>query len=107
MNRKQRRKNKIPTITKVLREPIYTLKKSELDKIKLQATEQAIEQSLTLLLALPVKVLKEHYGFSRKKLENFCAFISDEYDKLELSKQGLEECRQMLYEQAGVRFEMR
>lgn len=105
MNRKQRRKNKIPT--GVLREAIYTLTKSDIDKIKLQATEQAIEQSLTLLLAMPVKVLKEHYGFSRKKLENFCAFISDEYDSLELSKKSLDECRQMLYEQAGVRFEMR
>lgn len=107
MNREQRRKNKIPTPTKVLREPIYTLKKSELDKIKLQATEQAIEQSMTLLLVLPVKVLKEHYGFSRKKLENFCAFISDEYDKLELSEKCLDECRQMLYEEVGVRFEVR
>lgn len=72
----------------------------------MDATAKALEDSLTLLLVLPVKVLKEHYGFSRKKLENFCSFISDEYDVLPIDRMGLAECKQYMYDTVGVRFEM-
>lgn len=84
----------------------YVLTQEQIDRIKMDATEKAIEDSLTLLLVLPVKVLKEHYGFSRKKLENFCSFISDEYEKVPLDKMGLAECKQYMYDTVGVRFEM-
>ena len=84
----------------------YVLTQSQIDKLKMDATEKALEDSLTLLLVLPVKVLKEHYGFSRKKLENFCSFISDEYEKVPLDKMGLEECKRYMYDTVGVRFEM-
>lgn len=84
----------------------YVLTQSQIDKIKMDATEKALEDSLTLLLVLPVKVLKEHYGFSRKKLENFCSFISDEYEKVPLDKMGLAKCKQYMYDTVGVRFEM-
>ena len=84
----------------------YVLTQSQIDKIKMDVTAKALEDSLTLLLVLPVKVLKEHYGFSRKKLENFCSFISDEYEKVPLDKMGLAECKQYMYDTVGVRFEM-
>lgn len=84
----------------------YKSKKEQIDRLKMDATEKALEDSLTLLLVLPVKVLKEHYGFSRKKLENFCSFISDEYEKVPLDKMGLEECKRYMYDTVGVRFEM-
>lgn len=84
----------------------YVLTQSQIDRLKMDATEKALEDSLTLLLVLPVKVLKEHYGFSRKKLENFCSFISDEYEKVPLDKMGLAECKQYMYDTVGVRFEM-
>ena len=84
----------------------YVLTQSQIDRLKMDATEKALEDSLTLLLVLPVKVLKEHYGFSIKKLENFCSFISDEYEKVPLDKMGLAECKQYMYDTVGVRFEM-
>lgn len=84
----------------------YVLTQSQIDKLKMDATEKALEDSLTLLLVLPIKVLKEHYGFSRKKFENFCSFISDEYEKVPLDKMGLAECKQYMYDTVGVRFEM-
>ena len=106
MNRQLRRMNGIKT-----KQAVYNLTQEQIDKLKMDATEKALEDSLTLLLVLPVKVLpvkvlKEHYGFSRKKLENFCSFISDEYEKVPLDKMGLAECKQYMYDTVGVRFEM-
>ena len=85
---------------------IYNLTQEQIEQIKKNASEKAVEQSLTLLLALPVKVLKEHYGFSRKKLENFCEFISEEYDQIQLDELTIEECKELLFDKVGVRFEM-
>lgn len=101
MNRQLRRMNGIKT-----KQAVYNLTQEQIDKLKMDATEKALEDSLTLLLVLPVKVLKEHYGFSRKKLENFCSFISDEYDVLPIDRMGLAECKQYMYDTVGVRFEM-
>ena len=101
MNRQLRRMNGVKT-----KQAVYSLTQEQIDKLKMDATEKALEDSLTLVLVLPVKVLKEHYGFSRKKLENFCSFISDEYEKVPLDKMGLAECKQYMYDTVGVRFEM-
>ena len=86
---------------------VYNLTQEQIEQIKRSASEKAVEQSLTLLLALPVKVLKEHYGFSQKKLENFCEFISEEYDQVQLDRLTLDQCKDLLYEKVGVRFEMK
>lgn len=91
-------------MTNKKKQAVYTLTKAQIDDIKMKATKQAVEKSMSLLLVLPVKILKEHYGFSRKKLENFCSFISDEYEKIPLETMNLEECREFLYDEVGVKF---
>lgn len=101
MNRQMRRMKGVKT-----KQAVYSLTQEQIARLKMDATVKALEDSLTLLLVLPVKVLKEHYGFSRKKLENFCSFISDEYEKVPLDKMGLAECKQYMYDTVGVRFEM-
>lgn len=91
-------------MTNKKKQAVYTLTKAQIDDIKIRATKQAVEKSMSLLLVLPVKILKEHYGFSRKKLENFCSFISDEYEKIPLETMNLEECGDFLYNEVGVKF---
>lgn len=89
---------------------IYTLTQEQLDNMKKdfveEACQKAQEEILVLFLSIPVKIAKEHYRFSRKKLENFCNFIIEEYESLNLNEVNLEECKELLYEECGMRFEL-
>ena len=57
MSRQQRRKLGLKG-----HEPVINMKQSDIKKIKQEATEQAVDAAMVLLLGIPVKVLKEKYG---------------------------------------------
>ena len=86
----------------------YTFTQAQIDQMKKELVEKAMKQAqeeiLLLFLAIPVKILKEHYSFSKKKLGNFCEFVSDYYESLELGKYDLEECKELLWEECGMKF---
>ena len=79
MNRQQRRmaqKKGLP----VAHEPVFNMKQSDIKKIKQEASEKAVNTAMILLLGIPVKVLKEQYGWGMKKrLPEFCEAMIDVY----------------------------
>lgn len=82
------------------------MKKSDFDKMKSDATEEAIDAAMVLLLALPIKVLRDKYGWgSRKRLPNFAEDLTDEYQAFAEGEMTLEEYRDLVYQYTGITFQ--
>lgn len=109
MNRSERRKHKI-----VEKDPVFSIKKSELEQ-KLMISYQkgyenalksdAVKFVLTMLLGIPCKIMKEKHGWgNRKRLPEFAEAILEEYEKLDLKTNSIEEMQEIIYEQTGICF---
>lgn len=109
MNRSERRKNK-----KVEKDPVFYIKKSELEQKLMISYQKGYENALksdavsfvlTMLLGIPCKVMKEKHGWgNRKRLPRFAEDIMDEYEKLDLNTDSIEQMQEVIYEQTGIRF---
>ena len=103
MNRQQRRALSAP------KEPTYTLTKSQIDTMKKETTDEAVDLAFKLMLCIPAMVIHDNFKDIMKRegrIETFIELVLDLYDSytqgglIELSE--LEEC---LLEEAGVSFE--
>lgn len=81
--------------------------KSEVERIKLEATENAIDTAMYLLLALPLTVLKESYWQKSyaKRLPKFTEQVIEYYKKWQDGEIDIEELKKDLWEYGGVRIE--
>ena len=112
LRRAKREKEKAETAT-------FNLTKAQLDamieaeigkklkEIKIQATEDAINTTMTLLLVLPPKVLAEHYWQKsyQKKMPEFTQHMLDYYSDWVNGKLDLNEMQDWMWDVCGIRFE--
>lgn len=102
MNRAKRRKQAKLTGSPVAKDPIISIKKSDIDRIKREATETA----MVLLLSVPIKVMHEQFGWGMKKrLPRLSDALIDEYQAFSDGDMTLEEHQNMVYEYCGVKFQ--
>ena len=111
MNRSERRRNK-----KSQKDAVLCIKKSELEQ-KLQesyqkgyenakkaVTDEVTAEVFTMLLGLPMVVLKDQYGWGfRKRLPRFADQVIAEYMKFDKVK-SLKELQDFIYESSGMKF---
>lgn len=98
MNRAERRRQ----AKTALKDPVIMMKKSDIDRIKHEATEQA----MILLLSIPVKVMHEKFGWgSRKRLPRLSDALIDEYQMFADGDMSLQEYQDMVYELCDVKFQ--
>ena len=76
------------------------VRKSDLDKIKKQATQEVFE----LLLAIPVSVLFDKFGFTPEQLEDFAERVLYLFDSFQRGYVSIEGLRETLAEEAGIKF---
>lgn len=101
MNRKQRRETKTAK-----KEPVYNLKASDIQRIKQEAAEEAVDTAITLLLAIPIKILHDQYGWgTKKRLPEFGEKLIDEYQDFTDGKLTLKEYSELVFEYTGIKFE--
>lgn len=109
MNRSERRKHKI-----VEKDPVLCIKRSVFEE-KLQESykkgyeagqiNDSVNAVLTMLLGLPIKVLKDHYGWGMKKrLPEFADLVINEYNRFDESAESIEQMQAMIYEESGIKF---
>lgn len=103
MNRKQRRQ--MGTRAQAQRDPVYSLKQSDIEKIKKQASEEAIQSAMLLLFAVPVKVMHDAYRWGPKRLPEFAEKLTEEWAEFENGAMSLEEYAAFVYETTGIKFE--
>ncbi|MCC8043878.1 MAG: hypothetical protein LIP12_00055 [Clostridiales bacterium] len=112
IRRQKREQEKVKTAT-------YNLTKAQLDQmvkdaigeqmeeIKQQATDDAINTAVVLLLTLPLEVLMDHYWPKTyaKKIPEFTNYVLQYYEDWEDGKIDIDDLINDLWEYAGVRLE--
>lgn len=64
----------------VQKEAVLSMKASDLERIKNEAREEAVDTAMVLLLGIPVKVLHDKYGWgTKKRLPEFAEAVLDVY----------------------------
>lgn len=102
MNRAERRKagkkGKVAT---------YTLSQEQIDQIKQEARAEAIETAFTLILALPLEVLKDKYWVktAKRRLPKFTDDVLSLYDRWTKGLITIEELRKDLWNYGGIKLE--
>ena len=101
MNRAERRRNKIKT-----HEAMISVKRSDIAQIKKQATEEAMRVAMTLMLGITIAVLREHYGWGKKRLAKMGEHLIDMFEAFEHNEMSLEDFKKLIYESCGISFEV-
>lgn len=105
MNRAERRKQAKLTRSPIMRDPIISMKQSDIERIKKEAADKAIDSAMILLLSIPIKVMHEKYGWGMKsRLPELSEAIIDEYQAFSDGDMTLEEYQEMVFEYCGVKF---
>lgn len=104
----EKRKTAVYNLTQAqLDSMIYERLGNELVKIKQQATYDAINTSMTLLLAIPLEVLMHHYwkkSFA-KRIPKFISLVLEYYGRWADGELDIDELREDLWVYGGVRLE--
>lgn len=105
MNRAERRRLEKQGKT-VQKEPVLSMRASDLERIKSEAREEAVDTAMVLLLGIPIKVLRDKYGWGMKKrLPEFAEALLEVYSDFCEGDMTLEEFRELIYEECGIKFQ--
>mgnify|MGYP003532873029 CR=1 FL=1 len=105
MNRQERRKlakqgQHVPC------EPVINLKASDIEKIKLDAVNEAVDKAFLLSLAIPVMIIHDKFGELMKKDGREQRFAEHCLKLYEMYQEGyvtIEDLHQCLYEETGMK----
>lgn len=100
MNRQERRRLGVKK-----KDPMVSIKQSDINAIKEEATEKGCKMAFNLMLAVPAMVIHDHYGELMKKngrVERFIDLCMDTYKCYEEGYVTLKELAQILKDEAGV-----
>ena len=112
MRRQQKYENKSKTAT-------YNVTKAQLDmmvkehignklaEIKQEATDEAVNTAMILMLTLPLEVLMDHYWIDDyyTKIPEFTNHVLEYYKRWENGELDMDKLREDLWEYGGVRLE--
>ncbi len=103
MNRQERRRLEIKK-----KDPMVSIKQSDIDRMKEEATEKGCKMAFNLMLAVPAMVIHDKFGSLMKKegrVEKFVDLCMEEYKCYEEGYVRLDEMAKILKEEAGVEIE--
>lgn len=81
----------------------------ELQRIKQEATDDAINTAMVLLLTLPLEVLMDHYWQRSyaKRIPKFTELVLEYYERWQNGELDMDKLKEDLWEYGGVRLEER
>lgn len=80
----------------------YTLTQAQIDKIKEDATMAATRRAFSIMLAMPMMVLRDKFGFGKKRLSLFTDKVFDIYGAYEDDRLSLADMHRTIEEETGV-----
>lgn len=101
MNRAQRRAAGVTT-----REPTYMLNRAQVEKIKEDATREAISRAFILFMGLSLNALRDEFGWGAVRLTRFSDKVLDLYDSFNAGYITLDDCLNVIKDETGVDFKM-
>lgn len=97
MNRKERRlrgvKQKVAT---------YNLSKDQIEALKKDAVEKASEQAFILMLGIPLIVMRDEFGFGKRRLEHIAERMLSHYEAFEQGYVTLDDIKTTIEEETGI-----
>lgn len=82
---------------------VYNLTWEQIQQLKRDAAKEAIGSVIELTLGLPAMVLKDKYGFGKKRLPEFLDHVVDLYESYEMGYLTLQDIREALWEEGGYK----
>lgn len=82
-------------------EPVINIKAADIQNIKKQATNKAVDTAFTAMLAIPMLVMRDKYGFGKKRLEKFMDEVFEVYNSFNNDYLTLDDMRQALKDEVG------
>lgn len=110
MRRAQKKQAKTPTYN-VTEEQIKLMVQEQMNveiaRAKQEATDDAINTAMILLLTLPIEVLMDHYWKKtyRERVPKFVEHVLEYYEKWQNGELDLDKLREDLWEYGGVKLE--
>lgn len=100
MNRKERRKKgqRGPSVS-----PTYNLSIDQIEKIKKDATDDAMSKAFVLMLGLPLMALRDEFDFGKVRLERFEDKVTKLYQSFCAGNITLGDVHKTLYEEVGLK----
>lgn len=114
MNRAERRKagkkDKVATYNYTKEQLDALIKagvKAEVENIRRQARDEAVDIAITLMLALPLEVLKDKYWVktAKRRLPKFTDEVLSLYDSWDKGEISIEDLREDLWNYGGIKVE--
>lgn len=104
MNRAERRRLQKQGVS-VKPEPVINMKVSDVQRITKETTNKAVDQVFLLMLGLPALVLRDKWGFGKVRSERFIEQVLDLYNSFEQGYLTLEDIKECLWDEAGIKIE--
>lgn len=97
------------------KDPVLRIKRSVLEQ-KLQESykkgyetaikSEGVDAVFAMLLGLPLKVLKDKYGWGiKKRLPEFAEAVIQEYQRFDADTESIEQMQQFIFDETGIRFD--
>lgn len=109
MNRQERRKKEKAGL-KVAKDPMISVKKSELIQMKQNAVYEAVDSVFLLMLGIPVMIMHDKYPSlmrrevdGKNRTERFADMCMDLYDSYAKGYVSLEDIKECLWAEGGIR----
>lgn len=100
MNRAERRRLKR---NQESRNATYTLRNEDVTRIKQDAAQEAIDKEFVLMLGLPMIVLRDKYGWGKKRLSDFMNHVLEQYDSFNKNFIALDDLWNTIEKETGVK----
>lgn len=103
MNRQERRKLQKQQGTHIAPPRTYTLTDADIRRIK----SEAVDDALRALLAIPVMVLHDKYGFGELRLSRFMGYVNTWIKAIHEDENTLSELVELAEKEAGFKIELK
>jgi hypothetical protein len=97
----------VPKEQKKEKTPTYNLTWEQIQQMKKDAAKEAVGTVIELTLGIPAMVLKDKYGFGKKRLPEALDHMVDLYESYEQGYLTLQDIRRTLWEEGRYKIEKR
>ena len=97
----------VPKEQKKEKTPTYNFTWEQIQQMKKDAAKEAVSEVIELTLGIPAMVLKDKYGFGKKRLPEALDHMVDLYESYEMGYLTLQDIRKALWEEGGYKIEKR
>lgn len=84
------------------KEPTYGLSVSQIEALKQRAVQEAVSESLTLMMAISVMVLMDKHNFDQEQLGTVVTQIVEKFEAYQEGYFTMEDARRVIQEEAGT-----